>query len=210
MHSILEKYFKGELSIFELSEYYCDNYMNNVTESFPNHRYVDLGESYYNQGKEYLDDFSGLEQYEVLGVEEKLALNIGGYNFTGYIDLTVKNQDGDIEIIDHKSRDLKPRSTRKKPTKSDAELDEYLKQLYLYSLYTYQKYNIYPKYLNFNAFRHNIWIQEPFDINKLEESKTWLIDTIHNIENENEFAPKPDKFFCSCLCEYRSFCEPFR
>lgn len=210
VHSILEKYFKDELSIFELSSYYSDNFTNEVTENFPRHPYVDLFESYYGKGKEYLDNFEGIDQYKIIGVEQKIKLRVDNYNFTGYIDLIVENQNGEIEIIDHKTRDLKPRSSRKKPTKTDGELDNYLRQLYLYSIYIYEKYHKYPVYLNFNIFRNNLWIKEEFKIEKLEEAKQWLIDTIHNIEKEVEFNPKPDKFFCYNLCEFRRECEPFR
>jgi hypothetical protein len=210
VHSILEKYFKNELNIFELSEYYTDNYASKVTEYFPKHPYVDLAQTYYDKGREYFDNFDGLEQYKMIGVEKKIELKVEGYNFVGYIDLLAKNNEENIEVIDHKSRDLKPRSNRKKPTKSDMELDDYLKQLYLYSIDVKEKYNTYPKYLNFNVFRSSAWIKEPFNLSKLEESKHWLIDTIHNIEKETEFNPKPDKFFCRCLCDFRHECEPFR
>lgn len=210
VHSILEKYFKNELSIFELSQYYSDYFNQYVTENFPRHPYVDLYESYYNKGKDYLDSFEGLDQYKILGTEGKIKLKIDNYNFTGYIDLLVENQNGELEIIDHKTRDLKPRSNRKKPTKSDGELDSYLRQLYLYAMYIHKKYNKYPKYLNFNIFRNNVWIKEEFKEGKLEEARQWLTNTIHNIEKEVEFKPKPDKFYCFNLCEFRRMCEPFR
>jgi hypothetical protein len=209
VHSILEKYFKGKLNIFELSGYYIENFKEYVTEDFPKHKYVDLAKSYFDKGLEYFNRFDGLEQYKILGIEEKIKINIDGYNFTGYIDLLAENEDGGIEVIDHKSRDLKERSGKGKVTKSDMELDEYLRQLYLYSIAVFEKYEIYPKYLNFNVFRSNVWIREPFDFHKLCDSKRWFIDTIHNIEKETEFKPKPDKFFCRHLCDFRHECEPF-
>jgi hypothetical protein len=210
IHSILEKYYKDELSIFELSQYYEDNFSEAITEPFPPNKYVSLRDSYFEKGKQYLDNITELEGYKILGVEEKVKFLVEGYNFTGYIDLLVENENGDLEIIDHKSRDLKPRSSRKKPTKSDELLDLYLRQLYLYSIPVHNKYNKYPTYLNFNAFKEGIWIKEPFKIAGLEEAKHWMIDTIHRIENETEFKPNPDRFHCFHLCDFRHICEPFR
>ena len=52
----------------------------------------------------------------------------------GVIDLVGRSDTGGLVIVDHKSRALKPRSKRKKPTKTNQELDEYLRQLYLYAV----------------------------------------------------------------------------
>jgi hypothetical protein len=52
MHKILEKYYKDELMVFELSQYYQDNFSNNVTERFAPNKYINLHDSYYEKGKE--------------------------------------------------------------------------------------------------------------------------------------------------------------
>jgi len=206
-HLVLEKYFNNEISMFELSQFYEDEYKNNIKHYAPPNAYVDLGIKYFDKGKEYFDNFSGIDDYEILGVEKKVAFNIEKYKFTGYIDLLVKNQDGDLEIIDHKSADIKPRSNRKKETKGDIKLDEYLRQLYLYSIPVYDEYKVYPKYLNFNVFRCGEWIKEPFQIEKLEEAKQWVIDTINKINNESAWLPLSDEYFCNHLCSMRKICE---
>ena len=46
-HETLEKYLKGELDMFTVSQYYQDNYSNYVTCDFPPNKYVDLGEKTY-------------------------------------------------------------------------------------------------------------------------------------------------------------------
>ena len=49
-----------------------------------------------------------MENYEILGVEEKVEFTINGKDFIGYIDLLVKDKKtNEIIIIDHKSASLK-------------------------------------------------------------------------------------------------------
>jgi hypothetical protein len=206
-HYLLEKFAKNELSMFELSQVYEDEYAKHITYKAPPNKYVDLGQKYYNVGKEYFDNFTGFGEYEVIDVERKVQFMIDKYKITGYIDLIVKNKDGEIEIVDHKSKDLKARTTRKTPTKSDVELDHYLMQLYLYSIPVYESEGKYPTKLNFNAFRNGTWIQEDFKLEKLEETKQWVVDTINKIKSEDKFLPKSEQFFCWYLCSMRDRCS---
>lgn len=206
-HNLLEKYAKNELSLFELSPQYEENYSKFVTFKAPPNPHVDLGEKYYNIGKEYFDNFTGFDDYEVLAVEKEVEFKINNIRMCGYIDLLAKNKIGKLAIIDHKSADLKPRSNRKKATKTDEKLDAYLRQLYLYSIPVFEEYGEYPEELNFNAFRSGIWIREPFEISKLEEAKQWVLDTVNLIKAEIKWLPKSDEFFCRHLCSMRSKCE---
>ena len=101
-HSILEKYYKGELELFELSEIYEDGYDENVNLKFPDNVYVDLNETYRAAGKKYFDNFEDdFSDYEVIGVEQKIEVTIGKYKFIGYIDLILKDDKG-YYICDHK------------------------------------------------------------------------------------------------------------
>ena len=196
-HSILEKYYAGELKLFELSQYYNEHYKENVKLDFPPNKYVNLANSYHKSGVEYFDNFEDdFEDYEVLGIEEKIDIEVGGYHFTGYIDLTLRNNEG-IAIVDHKS---------KSKFKSKKERTEYLRQLYLYAIHVYKKYGVWPIELIFNMFRNNTIHEEPFSIDALEEAKQWFIDTIAKIYNDNEFPTKEDSFFCNYLCDVRSSC----
>ena len=109
MHSIFEKYFKGELNIFELEEYYSKNYSDNVKMDFPPSK-VDLNASYFEKGRNYFENFSGFEG-KCLGVETKYNFKIGEFDFTGIIDYEGL-VNGEIEIIDHKSKSNKDSSGR--------------------------------------------------------------------------------------------------
>lgn len=213
-HEILEKYYNKDLSIYELAGIYEDEYDEKVITPFPPNRYVNLGEKYYDTGLDYFMNFGDpFKDYEVLGVEQKLDLKVGKYEFTGYIDLILKNENG-ITIVDHKS---------KSKFKNKTERMEYLRQLYLYSLFIYKKYKEYPYELIFNMFRTNEIVRELFDKDGYDESKKWLKDTIQQIYNDEEFITRhkrdlsPEKyekfmtkrqdFFCNWICGVREYCE---
>lgn len=196
-HKILEMYYNGEVDFFELSQIYEDGYNNSVTLSFPPNKYVDLADTYYDQGKDYFNKFEGIRPASnVIGVEEKVRYQIGGYDFMGYIDLILEF-DGKISVIDHKS---------KKNFKSEEEKEKYLRQLYLYGGYIKEKYGVYPKYLIFNMFRAQDTIVEIFDTKKLEEANEWFISTIKKIYKDKKFKVNKSQFFCDYICSVRESC----
>ena len=99
-HSLLERYYRGELELWDLGEKYREEYDTEVTEEFPYH----MADSYYHSGEEYFDNFQGdFEGCQILGVEQYVELDIRGYTYIGYIDLLVKDDKGYI-ICDHKSK----------------------------------------------------------------------------------------------------------
>ena len=209
-HELLEKYFKGEMMVFELLSEYEDKFTQNVVHDFPPNKYVDLAYSYFEQGRDYFSKFDGLPQYKILEVEKKVEFNIDKYPFIGYIDLVVKNKDGGIEIIDHKSKNLsKPQKKTWSNTKKrrNSELYEYLRQLYIYSIPIVEQENIVPEYLNFNSFRKGKWIQIPFNKDDYEESKQWALDIIKQIYNdENMKDTYNNDFFCNFICGVSHYC----
>ena len=93
----------------------------------------------------------------MVGVEKKVDFVVNGIPFVGYIDF-LGEKDGDLYVVDNKSRILKPRSSRAKPTKADEELDAYLRQLYIYSAAVEEEYGKTPKSLCFNCFRDKLFI----------------------------------------------------
>lgn len=56
-HLLLQKYYKRELELFELSSEYEKGYDENVKLKFPDNNFVDLNESYRAAGKKYFDNF---------------------------------------------------------------------------------------------------------------------------------------------------------
>lgn len=204
MHLIIQKYLTGELLRDELVGYYLMHFCTNVVGKAPSRL---IFQNYFKQGIEYLRNIQPPED-ETIGVEKEVSFHIGDKEFIGYID-RVSQGDG-IDITDNKSRALKVRTHRKKPTKSDEELDEYLRQLYIYSIPIEQEYGVLPNNLIFNCFRTQTLIKEPFNIEAYEATKKWALDTINIISKERDWKPKIDWFRCKYLCDRSSQCEYFQ
>jgi len=205
IHSILERINKGQLPARHALAHYLSEYPGSVGGDAPSEK-VKLG--YFQDGLRY---FSALQQLpdRVISVEEKVEFSLDGRRFQGFVDLVRETPGGLLVVEDNKSRKLKPRSNRAKPTKTDQELDEYLRQLYLYSIPVFEKLGKYPDLLCFNCFRDQIRIEEPFRPEALEEAKQWALDTISEIFAEEEFPPDIDYFRCRYLCDYKEHCEFF-
>ena len=160
--------------------------------------------NYFNQGMEYLKKVSK-PSGEIVAVERSFSFTVDGLPFTGVADLLVK--DGSLVIWDHKSRDLKERSRRGRYTKTDEELDHYLRQLYLYSIAVKDIYGVYPSHLAFNCYRTGQIIMEPFLESGLTSAKEWALDTVSRIHHAQKFPPSVDFFRCRYLCDVHDDCE---
>lgn len=198
MHYLLEQYFLGKLEFFELSQVYVSGYKEQVRCTFPPNRYVNLNQSYYNRGKEYLDNFDGdFDDCEVLAVEQKVKFTINGRPFVGVIDLVLRSSTG-IIIVDHKS---------KSKFKNKKEQAEYLRQLYLYALWVKEHYGEYPVQLIFNMFRAGNKVIHNFVEEELVAASEWFTSTIDLIYTDTDFKAQPDDFFCNFLCGVRHHCS---
>ena len=186
MHSLLERYFKGELEFFELSQAYQAGYAAAVKCKFPPNRFVDLTERYYAAGKSYLDSFDGsaFEGCEIIGVEQKVKLTIHGRPFVGVIDLLLQKGE-DYTICDHKS---------KSAFKSQKERDEYARQLYLYAVFVHEKFGKWPVKLVFHMVRSGgELVKIPFDEEACEAAQDWFSDTIDAIYQDTVFESTPNR-----------------
>lgn len=196
MHRLIERFYKGELTKEQMLTEYLVNFRRDVKGVRPKESTF---LKYLNGGIEYLKNFQHFP-FKMLSVEEEVNFEIDGIPFTGFIDFLGTDEDGEFAVVDNKSRDLKPRSTRSKPTRKDEELDEVLRQLYLYCAAVEQKYGKLPKWLCFNCFRTGVFIKEPFRQEAYEEAKKWALDRIKQIREDDEFLPKPDAFSCYWIC----------
>lgn len=202
MHFILENFYSGKMKKYELKSYFLNHLKEFVTVEPPRESILT---NYISQALEHFS--TGLLVFEkVLATELKVEFELGGKKFLGYIDL-VTEEGNDIAVIDHKSRALKDYSGREFPTKTDVELDEYLRQLYLYSIGVKKIYGRYPKKLCFNCFRENHLIEVPFDIKILNQTKKWVLAEIEKITNEENWQPYPEYFKCRYICGKWENCE---
>ncbi len=202
MHDLLEKYYKGENSKEELLMMFLTQFSERTKGG--GRPKVDTVRKYFKTGKEYIKSLEPLP-FKMISVEEKIDFKIGDYSFTGRIDY-LGELDGEYIIVDNKSRDLKPRSKRKKPTKKDEELDSMLKQLYLYADAVRQKYGKLPTKLCFNCFRTGIFIEEPFNEDAYQNAISWAKMKVEEILGAEVFYPNREFFSCYYLCGLSNHC----
>jgi len=202
MHRLLEGYYKGEMTKEDMLLRFLTDFSSEVRGSRPAPTTL---ENYIEAGRQYLESFEPF-LYRMVSVEEEIHFSLDGIPFVGYIDY-LGELDGEYFIIDHKSRNLKPRSHRKKPTLSDMELDEKLRQLYLYSTAVKERYGVFPKSLCFNCFRDHVFIEEPFSEDAYHAAVSWAVSTIREIENEESFSANPEFFKCRYICGVSDYCD---
>ena len=205
-------YAKEELSFFEISPYYEEHFWENVTCDAPANPYVDIKQSYYDKGLNYLNNIDLLlDKYEVLGIEKETHTTIGNHQLIGYIDLLLKDREtGDITVLDHKSASIKFKKNGEVRKADQEHVLEFKRQLYLYSKAVIEEYGVEPKFLSWNLFNEQKWLTIDFNPKEYEESIQWATDTIEMIETETAWLPNPSRYFCwnicdmrSCACEYK-------
>ena len=218
IHKIIELYTKGELSIFELSQYYEDHYYEYVTCDPPPNKYVDMGQKYYDAGHDYFDNIDlELDKYQVLGVEKELRFKIGNYDFIGYIDLLLKDKlNGEIIILDHKSANIGVLKSGQIAKKDREHFESFKKQLYLYSKPIIEEYGRVDK-LKWNLFKEQRSIEIPWKKEEYDAAIKWAVNTIEMIKNEEEWEPSKElikaidegksiPYYCLFLCSQRNRC----
>lgn len=207
-HETIEKYLKGELDMFDVSDYYQEHYPEIVTCDFPPNKTTDLGEKAFRQGKEYFDSINfDFDRYEVLAVEKEYSFKVGDYPFHGFVDALYRDkQTGEIIIRDHKTTSFKYLKSGA-ISKSDAEhFLAFKRQEYLYSIPIIEEYGK-VDWLTWNMIRDKREIKIPFDKDEFEEAQQWCIDTIKMIENETMWLPDTSSsYFCNVLCNNRGIC----
>ena len=202
MHKLIEGYYRGELTKEEMKIKFLFDFSTEVQGARPSEKVV---QNYINKGIEYISAFEPFP-FNMIDVELEVKYHINGIPFIGYIDY-LGEKNGEYYIVDNKSRELRPRSGRKKPTKKDEELDNMLVQLYLYAAAVKEIYGKYPKALCFNCFKNGVFIEEPFVEEKYNEAIEWAISSIKHITETEDFSPNVEYFGCVHLCGLTDGCE---
>lgn len=84
-HSVLEGYAKGEISLFEISQAYENQFRETVVHNPPPNKYVDLRQSYFDKGLDYFNNIDlCLDKFETLGIEKEIRFEIAGKKFVGF------------------------------------------------------------------------------------------------------------------------------
>lgn len=206
VHSILQMIFDGKLSVDDALSYYLDNYDNNIC-------YKVSPQTMRKNYEIIADYFAGLtldwlRNYEVLGVELETKFHIAKYNFIGYIDLLLRDKrDGKIVVVDHKSTEypFKQDGTVKK--KCQHSFESYKRQMYLYCHAVKKIYGEFPKEMVWNHFKDDKFATIQFVQSEYEDVTNWTKNTLNTIEQEKDFEPTMDYFYCHNLCNFRNSCE---
>ncbi len=196
-HSVLERWAKGELMSFELADVYTAEYDQAVKHYFsPFPR--GLAGKYYDEGLAYFDGFDGFGDQEILSVEDKFEIDIRGNRFVGIADLILRDRNtGAISVIDHKSKSM---NSLKKA------LFENTRQLYTYAAYVKERFGVFPDLLRFNMFRYGVFIDEPFSMERYNETMDWIERTIEGIRAEKDWQVSSSGYFCKFICSVRDHC----
>lgn len=211
MHKLFADYFSGQADRLQMREMYLQRYASGFPPAMSDKVYM----KYFFDGLNAIDKADKiwrdiLDTHFVVGVEKEVSFKFANNNFIGYIDLLLEDISGNLIIVDHKSRTLKPYSGKKTPTKYDELLDGYLRQMYFYSEAVKQIYGKYPTELWFNCYRNNeknMLIKLPFYSKILEQTKQWAEQKIEEIRNTEKWTPNCDPFFCTHLCGCKNSCE---
>lgn len=210
LHEIYSEILLGNLKPNEAVHYYLINFTRKVNNTLFN---KDVYTNYFLDGvnaiKNVNEFLSQINNYEVVGVELPVSFSVNGSKFTGYIDLLIKDEEGNYVIVDHKSRKLKPRS-KKGTLKSDLILNDYFKQLYIYAIAVKELYGKYPKELWLHCFREGNIIKEEFDDQKLAEAISWATNSIETIRQTQSWTPNCDWFSCTNLCGLHNECDYYK
>lgn len=196
-HAILESYYKGLIPHIALAEVYEKGFDDAVTLRPPYPKGV--VEKSRAAGLRYFQNFKELEpEWEVLDVEKKFEIQIGGYPVVGIVDLVLRHKDtGDIVVVDHKSK------SKASMTK---EYETYKKQLYIYAKYIKETYGKFPSVMRFNMFKEGYEIDEPFNQEDYDKTMSWVIHVIEQTILDDEWEARPDDFFCFVLCGVKDYC----
>jgi len=205
MHSILEKFFRDKVDIWDLSKYYKKNYKRSIKCSFPSFP-NGMSEKYFQQGIDFFNSFDfDKEKYEVVHIEEKISTQWKDFKFVFIADLVLKDKEtGEYILYDYKTANLftKDRVDKKK-------LASIKKQVHLYAYFLWYTKQIEISKIRIWAIRNNKVIDMDYDNFYGLEALEWLETTVKKIKEEKDWEyDNSSPYFCQNLCSVRISC-PF-
>ncbi len=224
IHNTMEKYFGGEIDIWDLSDYYEDNYDKVITVDYPPNPFVDLSVSYREAGRKFFDNFEfPREKYEVVSIEDKIDFDLpDGRRATARPDLILREIETDRYILfDYKT--AKKKTVKKQKEK---QLTDYMNQMQLYVYAYWLKTGIQIAEIDIWFIRDNYIHKELTNVGGIQDSLIWFNDTIKEIMEEENWLPydvtpednevqiaekiKKNEFFCGHICGVRRSCNFFK
>jgi CRISPR/Cas system-associated exonuclease Cas4 (RecB family) len=204
-HNILEKYFKDELEIWDLSKYFENNFGKEITEIPPPYpkNIVDI---YYQDGLNFFENFEfDKNKYEIILIEDKIESKHKDFKLVVKPDLVLKDKTtNEYILMDYKTKKLKN-------NKYDEEtIEEYKKQFYLYAYYIFLEKQITVSKILIWFIRNNQLVELPIDHYQITNVLDWFESIVTKIKQETEWKMnnnKKNQYYCSQLCGLRDMCE---
>jgi hypothetical protein len=205
IHKTLEKYFTSELEVWDLLDYYINNFGEFVQTDFPPYP-AGMRDNYYQSGLEFFDNFEfDKSKYEIIFIEEPIESEYHGIKLIVKPDLILKEiETGKYILIDYKTAKIKSGKNKIK------QLEDYKKQFYLYCQFLWLEKNIKIDEIHIWFIRDKVKEVIVVDPIVAQNTLDWFEDTIHKIKQETEWSPnntKENAYFCSQICSVRSVCK---
>ena len=185
--------------------YYIDNF-NMYVEYLANDKFGSR-DKLYRIGYAFFENYNlDLTDCKIIGVEQKLEFDFFGKTFVGIIDLSYKDPDGNLVILDHKTAESPfNKSGGVKKSKAD-DLLYYKRQLYIYCYGFYKQFHRMPKKIGWNFIRDGKVVLLDVDKAEYEAAISWAQETIAKIYETERFQKVDNYFYCTHLCQYRKVC----
>jgi len=207
VHRTLEMYFDNKLEIFQLANYYAENFGVNITVApppFPK----DLVSKYFEDGLTFFNDFSwDRDGLEILFREDFINSKIDNIELVVKPDLVVREKEtNQVILIDYKTaKIMKGKYIDKK------KLEEYKKQMFLYSYIIGKEKGISIDKIKLLFIREKdplAQIQEVcYTQEDGENTIKEFLETVSKIKAESEWKSKQKiDYFCSEICSVRLSC----
>lgn len=197
---LLQKYFEQELEIWDLKDYYLDNYNNHVLTPAPPYP-KGMADNYFSAGISFFDNFSiDMSQYEVIYIETTIDSIYRGITLVTKPDLVLKEKStGNYILIDYKSSKIKDGKIK----------SEYRKQMLLYSAFLFFDRDIEISEIRIWHIRDNKILVMKIDPFEVQDVLDWFENIVNRIKSETEWKPnlsKANKYMCDVLCSVRESC----
>ncbi len=211
IHELLEEWWDEKISTENLSFEYLIRYGVKVKLPFPPNllRYK-TDEKYFQQGREFFDNFNLVRSdWELLGNELTIESLYNGRKITIRPDLLVRKlEDGKVYIADYKTCTPPFTKTGRIQKKN---VEPHLKQLSLYAHFVEKEMDIRPDFLQVYYPRgengkSDLYVTS-FTTELENQALSWVDETIDTIYSTNHFLETPDDFYCKNLCNVRAFCD---
>lgn len=205
MHEVFDELVKGTVSFEDAPSLYLEKY-----EQIENSVKQEIMDKTFDACVNYLCNINEniLDGYHVVGSEVKLEFKIGEYDFVGYIDLLLQDDEDNLIVVDHKSSDPFLKKNGEPYAKTKEQFENYIRQQCLYCIGIKEKLGEYPKKIVFHHFKNDGRLTiVPVKEELIDGSKAWALNVISQIYSDEKFEAMTKTGFCYRLCDYRYDCE---